>query len=78
MALDNLESFASFVSQFTPIKILPWQEKKNNNNYDTTDNEKLCQEFEMRISKTFFFLFNECTREAEAARAIWGSLITIF
>ena len=27
--LDNLATFASFVSQFTPIKILPWQEKKN-------------------------------------------------
>ena len=58
MMLDNLATFASFVSQFTPIKILVWQEKKDTN-YDTddTDNtddtDKLRQEFEMWMSKTF-------------------------
>ena len=48
MALDNLATFASFVSQFTPIKILPWREKKN----DSKDNDKLRQEFEMQKTKT--------------------------
>ena len=51
--LNNLATFASFVSQFTPIKILPWQKKKKDNNYDTGDNDKLRQEFEMWMRKTF-------------------------
>ena len=51
--LDNLATFASFVSQLTPMKIFPWQEKKKDNNYDTDDTDKLRQEFEMWMSKTF-------------------------
>ena len=31
MVLDNWATFASFVSQFAPIKILPWQGKKKKN-----------------------------------------------
>ena len=54
MMLDNLATFASFVSQFTPIKILLWQEKKDTNydTDDTDDTDKLRQEFEMWMSKT--------------------------
>ena len=52
MVLANTATFASFVSQFTPIKILPWQEKKEYN-YDTDDNDKVRQEFEKLMSKTF-------------------------
>ena len=57
--LDNLAIFASFVPQFTPIKILPWQEKKN----DTNDNGKLRQEFEMRKNKTILssLFIGKCT-----------------
>ena len=54
MALDNLASFTSFVSQFTPIKILPWRKKKDNN-HNTDDNDKARQEFEMWMTKTFLF-----------------------
>ena len=67
MELDNLATFASFVSQFTPIKILPWQEKKDNN-YDTDDNDKLRQEFEMWMSKTFLSS-QWCTHDVTKADA---------
>lgn len=46
MVLNNLATFASFVSQLTSIKILPWRKKKDNN-HDTDDNDKARQEFEM-------------------------------
>ena len=77
--LDNLATFASFVSQFTPIKILLWQEKKDNN-YDIDDTDKLRQEFEMWMSKTFLSSQWVYTRLDESRRPwseeylVWASM----
>ena len=71
--LNNLATFASFVSQFTPIKILPWQKKKKDNNYDTGDNDKLRQEFEMWMRKRFFPLQWVYTRRDESRRYNLGN-----
>ena len=78
MMLDNLATFASFVSQFTPIKILLWQEKKDNN-YDTDDTDKLRQEFEMWMSKTFLSSQWVYTRLDESRRPQSGEyLVWVF
>ena len=74
MMLDNLATFASFVSQFTPIKILPWQEKKDNN-YDTYDTYKLRQECEMWMRKTFLSSQWVYTRPSESRRPQFGEYL---
>ena len=77
--LDNLATFASFVSQFTPIKILPWREKKKDNNYDTDDTDKLRQECEMWMRKTSLSSQWVYTRPGESQRPQFGEyLVWVF
>ena len=53
--LDNLTKFASFVSQFTPMKVVFCQKKDNHNDYndDNNDNYQWRQEFEGERLKHF-------------------------
>ena len=77
MMLDNLAIFASFVSVYAN-KDFTLAGKKDNK-YDTDDNYKLRQEFEMWMSKTFLSSSMDVhTTSRKPTPTIWAILTVSF